>query len=115
MSALVGLLMNSRTQSHYFHLGTTSYAKHKALQKYYEGIVDLLDAYAEAYMGKYGRVKPVRMNKTFLTDPEKAPAYFKGLLKRMKTTKRPKDAYLKNIEEEIVTLIRKTLYLLSLK
>jgi len=115
MSAFVAILMNSRTQAHYFHLQTTSYAKHKALQKYYEGIVDLLDAYAEAYMGKYDRVKPVKMNKTFLTDPEKAPAYFKSLLKRVKTVKRPKDSYLKNIEDEIITLITKTLYLLSLK
>ena len=28
----VGLLMNSRTQSHAFHLTTKSYAEHKALQ-----------------------------------------------------------------------------------
>lgn len=115
MSTFIAMLMNSRTQAHYFHLQTTSYAKHKALQKYYEGIVNLLDAYAEAYTGKYGRVKPVKMNKTFLTDPEKATTYFKSLLKRMKTVKRPKDAYLKNIEDDITTLIMKTLYLLSLK
>jgi hypothetical protein len=115
MSAFVAILMNSRTQAHYFHLQTTSYAKHKALQKYYEGIVDLLDAYAEAYMGKYDRVKPVKMNKTFLTDPEKAPAYFRSLLTRMKKMKLPKDPYLKNIQDDIETLIRKTLYLLRLK
>ena len=49
------MLLNSRTQSHAFHLTTKSYAEHKALQAYYEGIVPLLDAYAEAVMGKYGR------------------------------------------------------------
>ena len=115
MSALVAMLMNSRTQTHYFHLQTTSYARHKALQKYYEGIVDLVDAYAEAYMGKYSRIKPVKMNKRFLTDPAKAPAYFRSLLKRMKAMKLPKDSYLKNIEDEITTLIRKTLYLMTLR
>ena len=108
------MLMNSRTQAHYFHLQTTSYAKHKALQKYYEGIVDLLDAYAEVYTVKYGRVKPVKMNKTFLTDSAKAPTYFKNLLKRMNAMKLPKDSHLKNIQDEIVTPIHKTLYLLRL-
>jgi hypothetical protein len=38
---------------------TNSYAKHKALHAYYEGIVPLLDSYAEAYMGKYGRFRRV--------------------------------------------------------
>jgi hypothetical protein len=113
--AFVGMLMNSRTQTHYFHLQTTSYARHKALEKYYEKIVGLIDSYAEAYMGQYSRIKPVKMNKRFLTDPKKAPMYFKSLLKRMKAMKLPKDSYLKNNEDEISTLIHKTLYLLNLK
>ena len=111
----VGMLMNSRTQAHYFHLQTRSYARHKALEKYYEKIVDLIDAYAEAYMGRYSRIKPVVMNKRFLKDPKKAPAYFKSLLKNMKSMKLPKDSHLKNIEDEVSALINKTLYLLSLK
>jgi hypothetical protein len=115
MSTLVAMLMNSRTQTHYFHLRTTSYARHKALEKYYEGIVGLIDAYAEAYMGKYSKIRPVKMNRRFLSDPAKAPVYFRGLLKRMKTMKLPKDSYLRNIQDEITTLIRKTLYLLTLK
>jgi|SRR6056300_134728 len=112
MSNFVGMLMNSRTQAHYFHLTTTSYAQHKAMQKYYEKIVDLLDAYAEVYPRK---IKPIRMNKRYLTDPSKAPAYFRSLLTRMKKMKLPKDPYLKNIQDDIETLIRKTLYLLRLK
>ena len=110
MSKLVGLLMNSRTQSHYFHRGTTSYARHQALQKYYEKIVDLIDTYAEAY-GK--KLSPIRMNKQYLTDADKAPAYFKRLLARVKATKVPKD--LVSIRDDIVILIKKTLYLLRLK
>lgn len=110
MSNLVGLLMNSRTQTHYFHLTTTSYARHKALQKYYEKIVGLIDAYAEAY-GK--KIRPVRMNKRYVTDPEKAPAYFRSLLARVKAMKLPKD--LVSIQDEITILIRQTLYLLRLR
>lgn len=113
--AFIGMLMNSRTQTHYFHLQTTSYARHKALQKYYEGIVDLIDTYAEAYMGQYSRIKPVRLNKKFLSDPSKASMYFKSILKRMKAMKLPKDTHLRSIQDDISTLIRKTLYLLTLK
>lgn len=111
----VSMLMNSRTQAHRFHLGTTSYAQHKALQAYYENIVELFDDYAEAYMGKYGRMNGIQLNSRFMTDPEKAPAYFEALLGRIQQLDLPRDTYLRNIQDEIVGLIRKTLYMLSLK
>jgi hypothetical protein len=112
----VGLLMNSRTQAHAFHLTTSSFAEHKALQAYYEGIIPLLDSWAEAYMGKYGRLKRVSLNKRFMKDPTKAKAYFKSLLMRIRAIRLPRgDTYLKNIQDEIVALIRSTLYMLTLK
>jgi hypothetical protein len=111
----VGMLMNSREQAHAFHLTTNSYAQHKALQSYYEGIVPLLDSWAEAYMGKYGRLKRVTMNKRYMSDPKKARAYFKSLIARIRLVKLPKDSYLKNIQDEIVALIRSTMYMLTLK
>jgi hypothetical protein len=112
----VGLLMNSRTQAHAFHLTTSSFAEHKALQAYYEGIIPLLDSWAEAYMGKYGRLKRVSLNKRFMKDPTKARAYFKSLLMRVRAIRLPRgDTYLKNIQDEIVALIRSTLYMLTLK
>lgn len=112
----VGALMNSREQAHIFHLRTNSFAQHKALQSYYEGIVPLLDAWAEAYMGKYGRLRRVSLNKRFTQNPAKARMYFKTLLARIRILKLPRgDTYLKNIQDEIVALIRQTLYMLSLK
>ena len=112
----VGLLMNSRTQAHAFHLTTPSFAEHKALQAYYEGIVPLLDSWAEAYMGKYGRLRRVTLNKRFINNPQKARPYFKSLLARVRAIKLPRsDSYLKNIQDEIVALIRSTLYMLTLR
>jgi hypothetical protein len=112
MSTFVGMLMNSRTQAHYFHLRSVTYAQHKALQKYYEQIVPLMDAYAEAYPKK---IRAIKINRRFLQDPTKAPAYFRSLLARMKKMKLSKEPHLKNIQDDIVTLIHTTLYLLRLK
>jgi hypothetical protein len=112
----VGTLMNSRTQAHAFHLTTPSFAEHKALQAYYEGIVPLLDSWAEAYMGKYGRLRSVNVNKRFMRDPRKAKEYFRALLGRVRAQSRlSKDSYLRNIYDEIVALIRSTLYMLTLR
>ena len=115
-SRFVGTLMNSRTQAHSFHLTTPSFAEHKALQAYYEGIVPLLDSWAEAYMGKYGRLRSVNVNRRFMKDPRKAKEYFRALLARVRSMSRlSKDSYLRNIYDEIVALIRSTLYMLSLR
>lgn len=57
VSLFVSTLMSSRTQTHIFHLQTPSYSAHKALNKYYEDIVDLIDNFVESYQGKYGIIK----------------------------------------------------------
>ena len=112
VDAFISTLMNSRTQTHYFHLNTNSYAQHKALEKYYTGIVPLIDAYSETYTKK---VKPSPMNKRFMKMPTKISAYFKDMLQRIKKMKLPSDSHMKAIEDDIVALIHKTLYMLKLK
>lgn len=52
----VGTLLHSGTIAHFKHLQTTSYAQHKALQKYYEEIVDAADTIAEAIQGCQGEI-----------------------------------------------------------
>jgi len=111
----IAMLMNSRTQTHYFHLNTNSYAQHKALEKYYSAIVPLIDSYSETYMGKYSKIKPVQLNKRFNTNSALSVKYFKDILRRTKAMKLPKDTHLKNIQDEIITLINQTLYRLKLK
>jgi DNA-binding ferritin-like protein len=56
---MVSRLLHSQTQVHVFHLGVKgsgSYAAHKALQGYYEGIDALVDGIIESFQGKYGLV-----------------------------------------------------------
>jgi hypothetical protein len=112
----IGLLMSSREQAHVFHFTTESYAAHKALQAYYEGIVPLLDSYAETYMGKTRkRITPVVNQRKILTNAKLAQKYFVKLGTSIKKMKLPRDPYLDNIRQEIDALIKQTVYMLSLK
>jgi 23S rRNA maturation-related 3'-5' exoribonuclease YhaM len=57
----VGYLFLARDVAHSVHLNTRSFAKHKALQEFYEGIVDHADAFAEAYQGRHGLIGPISL------------------------------------------------------
>ena len=57
----VGMMFLARDVTHSVHLNTRSYAKHKALQKFYEGIVDLADTFAETYQGRHGLIGPISL------------------------------------------------------
>jgi DNA-binding ferritin-like protein len=66
-SDFVGMLFLARDVTHSVHLNTRSYAKHKALQKFYEDIVDHADTFAEAYQGRHGLIGGISLqshNKT---------------------------------------------------
>lgn len=60
-SDFVGMLFLARDVTHSVHLNTRSYAKHKALQKFYENIIDLADGFAEAYQGRHGLIGPISL------------------------------------------------------
>ena len=57
----IGMLFLARDVTHSAHLNTRSYAKHKALQKFYENIIDRADTFAEAYQGRYGLIGPIAL------------------------------------------------------
>jgi len=53
----ISTLFASRTQAHIFHLQTTSFAAHAALNTFYDEIVDLADGLVESFQGRYGIVR----------------------------------------------------------
>ena len=60
MEELASLFFHSRTQAHVYHLGVKgpgSYAAHKALNEYYDEIVDIIDSLVESYQGKNGLIQ----------------------------------------------------------
>lgn len=110
---LFSLLLNSATQAHIFHLQTDSYAVHKALEDYYEGVVDLTDSLIESYQSKYIIVKGYSSYAMKdLESTESAIEFLKSVQNKVESVSFS-ESDLKNQVDEIKTLIRSTLYKLT--
>ncbi len=57
----VGILFLARDVTHSVHLNTRSYSKHKALNKFYDEIIEAADDFAEAYQGRHGLIGPISL------------------------------------------------------
>jgi len=114
VAAFIGTLMQSRNQAHIYHLQTQSFAAHKALNEYYDGIIDLIDGFVESYQGRYGILRGYRMLGTIKED-DSAITYFEGLSKYVESVRStlPQDSYLQNQVDEIVALVESTKYKLK--
>lgn len=108
-------LLHSATNTHFFHWSTDSYAKHIALNEYYDGIVELTDNFVEAYMGKYEKITSFPSTYHQPKDPVK---YLKSLQAFVQAARvdLPQDSELQNLVDEIADLINTTTYkLVNLK
>lgn len=108
----VATLLHSATNTHFFHWSTDSYSKHIALGEYYDGIVELTDAFAEAYMGKYGKFTAFPSVYHQPKDPIK---YLESLQNFVTDARQdlPQDSELQNLIDEIADLINTTTYKLK--
>lgn len=117
MGSLISVLMASRTQAHIFHLQTSSYSLHKALEKYYEGIVDIIDSFAESYQGKYGVITGYSAHGKFIENAsiDAVVTYFENLREMviMSGKEIPQDSFLLNQIDELVAFINSTIYKLK--
>jgi high-affinity Fe2+/Pb2+ permease len=109
---MVSILLHSQTQVHIFHLQTKSYAEHKALQKYYEGIDALVDGLIESYQGKYDVITQYNSVKNEdYKSSEQVIKYFKALDSMVeKNRKSVKESFLQNQIDTVQELIFSTLY-----
>ena len=114
-STFISYLFHSRTQSHIFHFQTPSYAEHKALQKYYEGIVDLIDGLVESYQGKNGVIMDyTNFNLKQYQSKEQVISYLETLCEAAyQVHGMVEDSYLQNQIDTITELIKSTIYKLS--
>ena len=112
---MVCQLLHSQTQVHIFHLGTKSYAEHKALQKYYESVDDLTDGLVESYQGKYGLLNNYKSYKTqSYKNKNQVLKYFTGLLNTIEEKRDCcDDSFIQNQIDTVQELIYSTMYKLK--
>jgi DNA-binding ferritin-like protein len=111
----VGHLFLARDVTHSVHLNTRSYAKHKALNKFYDKIIDRADDFAEAYQGRHGLIGPISLMSAKKTT--NVVEFLEDSLKDIEDNRfkvcDESDTALQNIIDEIVGLYLSTLYKLK--
>ena len=111
-SEFIGMLFLARDVTHSVHLNTRSYAKHVALNGFYDSVIDLADKFAEAYQGKYGLIGPIALMSAKKTG--NVVDFLQGQadeIKAMRYDVVDKDCTpLQNIIDEIMGLYYSTLY-----
>lgn len=110
----VGTLFLARDVTHSVHLSTRSFAKHSALNTFYDEVVELADKLAEAYQGRHGLIGPITMmsakSSNIVAFLEESLADIEEM--RYKVCEKT-DTALQNIIDEIVGLYLSTLYKLK--
>lgn len=112
---LVCNILHSRTQAHVFHLQTKSFAEHKALNDYYDGIVPLFDGIVESYQGKYGIIKTYKTIKIEqYKNKQKTIKFFENLLETIENTRDSvDDSFIQNQIDTVQELTNSTIYKLK--
>ena len=113
-------IFESKEMAHVYHLQVKgeegSYATHKALENYYEDILNLLDNLVEIYQGQYGIVEGYDIIDTNETKTKDFVKYFEEVAEYIKHSKKcisEDDTHLHSLIDDIVCLIYKTLYKLK--
>jgi len=70
MNEFIATLFLARELAHRYHLSTKSYSQHKALQNFYEDLLDLTDDLAEITQGSHGLLDiPILTEKKSYKEP----------------------------------------------
>ena len=114
------MFFHSRTQAHEFHTRTTgpgSFARHKALQEYYEEIVGLIDGLVEPYQGKYGLITYKKVTGVDNdASKENIIKYFDELimfLEKERKSEKLADSWIQNELDNLAKLLYSTKYKLT--
>ena len=104
------ICFHARTNAHVLHLQTRSYAAHKALNEFYDEIVDLADSFAEAYIGSYGLIEFPETPYEPHTDALKLLDEMDEVAESAREALTKGDTHLMSILDEITALVASTRY-----
>lgn len=112
-------LFESREMAHVFHLQVKgengSHALHKALEDYYEDIVELIDDVIEVFQGQYHIVENYQSIDTNKKNNNHIK-YFEDIAQYIKTERKifnQEDTHILSLIDDILCLVYKTLYKLK--
>ena len=113
-SILISKLFEARQAAHNAHLATRSYAAHKAMNEFYDGILEIADELAEVIQGEFGllslNVQAPPANVDFVVYLKELCAILKAANQMIPGVQ----SYHQNIIDNALALSYKTLYLLTL-
>ena len=113
-------ILNFQVELRLHHWGTQSYSAHQALGMAYESIDDLLDTFTETYLGVYGRDDLKAMTVMDLNGPFRIninsvlDSFEDYLMNELPKEIKEDQTALLNIRDEILAVVQKTKYLLTL-
>jgi len=117
MERIASMFFHSRTQAHVFHLrvkGPGAFAAHKALNEYYDGIVELIDDLVETYQGKNGLIEFKEVaNIDNDASLENIIKYFDNLCKflaKERQDEKLQDSWIQNDLDNVASLLYSTKY-----
>jgi hypothetical protein len=114
MNKYANMLLGFISQIHIYHWQTMKYSDHMALGGLYDGIHDLADEFMEVYMGKYGRAD-AGVSSAYMIDYDIANTLSKiSEFEQFLVECDLPDTDLLNIRDEMLALVHKTQYLLTL-
>ena len=114
----VSALHSAKQQSIVWHHQTKVYSEHKALNNFYDEILDLVDGLVESVSGIYGR--PQGYDVHDLADwisTDDTLKYFQQLYTYVQSERKNlyQESWIQNQIDEIAQLIAETIYLLTLR
>ena len=114
----ISTLLDAKEQTIVWHNQTTSYAEHKALDKFQDELAEKYDDLVESVSGIYGRPKnySVATLQNYQSN-DQIYKYYMELYKYVQNERKTiyQDTWVQNQIDEIVALIARHLYLLTLK
>jgi hypothetical protein len=118
INQFISTLHQSKQQSIVWHHQTLSFSEHKALQTYYEEIVELIDGLVESIQGYSSRITSYVSSPLVDWTEGGSSVYFKGLYEFVETNRKTipcQESWVQQQIDNISELISHTRYMLSLK
>lgn len=117
MDKIIKFLVQFEQQLRVYHWQTKSYARHMAYGATYDALGDLIDAFVESYMGKYGRISMDSIQLSNMMSEGDIEQHLNSFMKIMEVCQVAckNDPDLLNIRDEMLAQATKLKYLLTLE